>query len=130
MDLQSNKWVRTDDTQWRKQINETTFHLVEVREFPDGYIYVSGIIDLDDYSDAEKSSVITGYYPSMEDFEESYPKEEINGILAECIFEQTPEIELTCFGPLDTEEKAEAEALNYICVQIEAEQTQLEDTER
>lgn len=111
------EWIKTDDLQWRKLINATTSHLVEVREQPDGYVYVSGIIDTNDYDDDEKESIITAYYSSMEEFKESYPEEEINGILAECIFEQTHEIELTCFGLFETEEEAETRALEYIAKQ-------------
>lgn len=111
------KWIKTDDLQWRKLINATTFHLVAVREQPDGYVYVSGIIDINDYDDDEKESIITSYYSSVEEFKASYSEEEINGILAECIFEQTHEIELTCFGFFETEDEAEEKALDYISKQ-------------
>ena len=111
------EWICIDGLQWRKQINATTFHLVEIREYPDGYICVSGIIDINDYDDNEKESIITSYYSSVEEFKTSYPAEEINGILAECIFEQTHEMELTCFGLFETEDDAEKYALEYISKQ-------------
>ena len=114
----NTEWIKTDGLQWRKKIDETTFHLVEVREYPDGYIYVSGIVDINDYADDEKESVITAYYHSMEEFKTSYPKEEINGILAECIFEQMHEMELTfCSSLFKTEDEAEIDALEYISIQ-------------
>ena len=71
----------------------------------------------EDYDDDEKDSIITSYYSSMEEFKASYPEEDINGILAECIFEQTHEIELTCFGFFETEDEAEEKALEYISKQ-------------
>ena len=112
------EWVCTDGLQWRKLINATTFHLVEVREYPDGYIYVSEIVDVNDYDDNEKESIIKSYYHSMEEFKASYPEEEINGILAECIFEQTQEMELMfCSSVFKTEDEAESNALEYISKQ-------------
>lgn len=114
-------WMKTDDMQWRKKISDKQYHLVEVRALPDGYIYVTGIIDLTDYTDKEILSYISGYgYASVEAMKKTY-EENVDGVIAECIFECTAELELTCFGSFTSEDEAEAAAEKYIEVQKEYE---------
>lgn len=120
LDSVDNGWVRTDDLQWRKQINETSYHLVEVRETPSEYIVVSGIIDIEDYSEDDIRSCINSYgYDNMDAMKELY-EEECFAVIAECLFEQTSEIELTGFGGFNDEDRAEKFALDYIDVQEKA----------
>ena len=108
------EWIKTDDLQWRCKVNNTTYHLVEVRERPDDYVFVVGIIDIEDYTEDEIKSYITGYgYESVGKMKEEYG-EDTNGVIAECIFECTDIIELTGFGGFDTEDDAEKAAQEYI----------------
>lgn len=106
-------WKQADDYQWRKKLNETTFHFVEIR---DGIAYeiVSGIVDVEDYSEDEREDIIKYYYSSMEEFTSGYTCDEINGILAECIFEEISSSELSRYGNYDTEEDAEKEVAAYL----------------
>ena len=89
-----NKWIQTDDDQWVKKICDKSFELVEIREWPDGYVVAYGEIDLNDYSKAEITSCVTGYgYASIEDVKDQY-RSDANQVIAECLFEQTSELEL------------------------------------
>ena len=89
-----SKWIQTDDDQWCKKICDKCFDLVEIREWPDGYVVAYGEIDLNDYSKAEITSCITGYgYASIEDVKDQY-RSDANQVIAECLFEQTSELEL------------------------------------
>ena len=111
--LNSGDWVKVDELQWRKQLTETMFHLVEVRECPEEYIFVTGIIDISDY-EKDINSYINGYgYKSVENMKSIY-QNETNGVIAECIFESMCNMELTGFGGFDTETEAEESAIEYM----------------
>ena len=108
-----SEWICTDGgIQWRKQLGEKEFHLIEIRECPNGFGIASGVIDLDDYTKEQITSCITGYgYESISDMTTQYGKD-VNGIIAECLFEQANDISLVGFW---TEiEEAEKRAMKYM----------------
>ncbi len=104
------KYEYSDDTQVYHKITNKNFELAEVRLFsrePDEYIVVKGEIDIDDYNTDEINNCLQGYgYDDYNAVISAYGKDTAPQILAECLFEQTPEIELICFGPFDNEDKA------------------------
>lgn len=111
------EWKKTDDMQWRRATGFSSFDLVEVREWPDGYIYVSGNIDLRDYEEKEIADCIDSYsYKSLSEMEEIYG-DDTKGVIAECIFEQTQECERNCFGDFKTENEAAEAAQKYVDAQ-------------
>lgn len=113
-ELGLTEWKKTDDMQWRRATGFLSFDLVEVREWPDGYIYVSGNINLRDYDEKEIVDYIDSYsYKSLSEMEEIYG-DDTKGVIAECIFEQTQECELICFGDFKTEDEAAEAAQKYV----------------
>ena len=111
------EWIQSDDMQWRRATGFSSFDLVEVRKWPDGYIYVSGNIDLRDYDEKEIADYIDSYsYKSLSEMEEIYG-DDTKGVIAECIFEQTQECELICFGDFKTENEAAEAAQKYVDAQ-------------
>lgn len=116
-ELGLTKWQQTDDMQWRRATGFSSFDLVEVRKWPDGYIYVSGNIDLRDYDEKEIADYIDSYsYKSLSEMEEIYG-DDTKGVIAECIFEQTQECELICFRDFKTEDEAAEAAQKYVDAQ-------------
>lgn len=111
--MASNEWIHTDDDQWVKKICDKSFELVEIREWPEGYVVATGEIDLNDYSKEDIVSCINGYgYDSIEVAEEQY-RDAANQVIAECLFEQTASVELNLMSA-DTFEEAEAKAKEYM----------------
>lgn len=92
---------QTDDMQYRRYegnreylfieaIEDASYDGTEIPEDVDAYAVFSGIIRLDDYSQEEIENILLTYYPSYADFLEYYrgcEKEEIDGLIAEMIFE-------------------------------------------
>lgn len=116
-ELGLTEWEKTDDMQWRRATGFSSFDLVEVREWPDGYIYVSGNVDLRDYDEKEIANYIDSYsYKNLSEMEETYG-DDAKGVIAECIFEQTQECELICFGDFKTEDEAAEAAQKYVDAQ-------------
>ena len=113
-----NGYFKTDDLQWCKKVSDHEFDLVEVRNQlnPGEFDVVAGSVDISDYSEDEQESYVEGYYQSLDDVKAQYPNDYAQ-IIAECIFEQTQEVELTCFGPYASEDAAEKEAERYIAAQ-------------
>lgn len=100
------EWVKTDDLQWRRKTGDTEYELIEVRDYGEHYVVVTGYIDLDDYTDEEKANYIKTYgYPTLKDVYEGY-SDAADGVIAECIFEQTATNELRKFGPYFSEDDA------------------------
>lgn len=113
-ELGLTEWKKTDDMQWRRATGFSSFDLVEVRETPDGYIYVSDSVDLRYYDENEITSFIEGYgYKSLSEMGKIYG-DDTKGVIAECIFEQTQECELICFGDFQTEDEAAEAAQKYV----------------
>lgn len=113
-ELGLTEWKKTDDMQWRRATGFSSFDLVEVREWSVGYIYVSGNVDLRDYDEKEIADYIDIYsYKSLSEMEEIYG-DDVKGVTAECIFEQTQECELICFGDFKTEDEAAEAAQKYV----------------
>ena len=116
-ELKLTEWKKTDDMQWRRATGYSSFDLVEVRETPDGYIYVSDSVDLRYYDENEITRFIEGYgYKSLSEMGKLYG-DDTNGVIAECIFEQTQECDLICFGDFKTEDEAAEAAQKYVDAQ-------------
>lgn len=113
-ELGLTEWIQSDDMQWRRATGFSSFDLVEVRETPDGYIYVSDSVDLRYYDENEITSFIEGYgYKSLSEMGKIYG-DDTKGVIAECIFEQTQECDLICFGDFKTEDEAAEAAQKYV----------------
>ncbi len=112
-----NGYFKTEDLQWCKKVSDYEFDFVEVRINPEeGFSVVAGNVDLTDYSEDEQKPYVEGYYQNLDNVKTQYPNDYAQ-IIAECIFEQTQEVELTCFGPYSSEDDAEKEAERYIKAQ-------------
>ena len=110
-------WVKTDDLQWRLQLNSTTFYLVEIRKVRNTYVGVSEIIDTETYTEKDVRSCIKSYgYKSINDMEKTYG-DDVMGIIAECLFEDMSLTELPVYGKYSTIEQAEQgteESMHYV----------------
>ena len=116
-ELGLTEWKKTDDMQWRRATGFSSFDLVEVRKWQDGYIYVTGNIDLRDYDEKEIADYIDSYsYKTLSEMEEIYG-DDTKGVIAECVFEQTQECELNCFGDFKKENEATEAAQKYVDAQ-------------
>lgn len=127
-------WIKSDDLQW---VKVESYHpdgtpifdmievrgiggtpildMLEVRDTGAQYLVVRGTIDLDDYTDEDIMDYIKSYgYDSIESVRNNYPSGS-DQVIAECIFECTPVVELICFGPLfNSEDEAEAYILQNL----------------
>lgn len=89
-----NGYELTDDAfyQYRKHLGNRVYSLIQWDKIPnDTYEIYEAEVDLKEYSEAELEKLISSYYDSMEALVASYEnvsEEEIDGIVAECIFEQ------------------------------------------
>lgn len=108
-------WIKTDDLQWRRKINDTAYQLIEVRKvFCNEYVFVFKTINTEDYGEEDILSCIESFgYESMKTIKELY-KEDANGILAECLFECISTSELVVSDAFKTEDEAERAAEEYI----------------
>ncbi len=113
-------FFKTDALQWCRKASTHEFEFVEVRSqlSPDEFDVVAGSIDMSDYSEDDMTEYVDGYYDSLLSVVTQYPDDYLQ-IIAECIFEQTHEIELTCLGPYSSEDEAKKKALEYIKAQKE-----------
>ncbi len=113
-------WIKSDDLQWVKVEahnceGEPMFDMIEVRAAGgDEYHVVRGTVDIEECPIDSLDSIIQGYgYPSIKDIRDNYP-DDYAQVIAECIFECTPEDELIVFGPFSSEDEAEAYAESLI----------------
>ena len=115
-----NGYFKTDDLQWCKKVSDHEFEFVEVRSQlnPGDFDVVTGSVDISDYSEDDLYDYVSGYYDSLHAVVTQYPDDYLQ-VIAECIFEQTQEVELTSFGSYTSEDEAEKEALKYIKAQKE-----------
>ena len=98
------EWYTTDDLQWCRKYDkfDRAYQFVQVvwldtvsgdEGYPDKeYTVVTGIVDLDDYSEEDIKTEISCYYDSIQQMCDSYntPFEcwkELDQVIAECIFE-------------------------------------------
>ncbi len=104
------EWLRSDDLQIVKELDEYRFDLAQVENYPspDSFVVVRSNIDLRDYSDAEIDSFIHGFgYDNLQDLKDSYG-DKSNQIIAECIFESLAFNEYDFMSePFPSEKKAE-----------------------
>ena len=111
--MAKNEWIHTDDDQWVKKICDKSFELVEIREWPDGYVVATGVMDLNDYSRDDVVPCINSYgYKSLGELVDLYG-ESSNQIIAEMLFEQTASAELSLISA-DPIEDAETKAEKYM----------------
>lgn len=86
-----SQWICTDPdcAQWRRQVGEDSFELVQVIELPDDFAVAHGIIYLSDYKEEEKQMILGFFdYSSWNDLvEKSGSVAVANQIFAECAFE-------------------------------------------
>ena len=87
--LEELGYVKTDDYQFQKKIDDGVYRMADVMEMPDGnYRVFGGKVDLSEYSQEHIEAIVLSYYDSMNTLCEAYPDEEVRkGIIAECIFE-------------------------------------------
>lgn len=97
------EWIRTDDNQAVRKINNNSFEVVEVimvaplnAKGIDHFGISQQIVNIDDYSEENVLDYISSFgYDSIEEVKENYG-EEASQIIAECIAEtDTQEIEKT-----------------------------------
>ena len=86
------KWLRSDKHQIIRQRDKRVFELAEVRRYPshDTYVVVRGIVDLDDYTKEDLTTIVN---------HTGYQKADIIGLTTEqvrakCVFEGLPSQEL------------------------------------
>lgn len=109
-------YYKTDDMQYLCRMYHTAYALAEVRCTPNGFAIFTGIIQLDDYSDKEKTDIISQYYGSLERFEQEYSDaEEQNQLLAEMLFESTDNGSLSMREQEYATETETALALDKMC---------------
>lgn len=81
-------YVKTDDYQFRKKLDDQVYHMIGVVEAEGKYIIYAGTVDLHDYDDAEKQNMIGTYGYTYHRFLEEFLDNEIqNDYLAEMFFE-------------------------------------------
>ena len=89
----STEWTKTDDFQYVRQINPTTYEVINVfgTDKENKFNICKNTIDLNDYSDESILDHIKPFdYRSVEDVSEKYGKC-FGQIIAECISENDPE---------------------------------------
>jgi hypothetical protein len=89
MAIQMNSWIKTDNFQWVKQLDEHTFQVVAVINFNDikknYYIIKSVTVSLNEYSsEAILDAVTTFEYEDLEQVKEEHP-DTYQQVIAECI---------------------------------------------
>ncbi|MDD2269239.1 MAG: hypothetical protein PHY15_06785 [Eubacteriales bacterium] len=111
-------FILTDDAFWqyRKKLDERRFLLIQANKMPDEtYIAFASTVDLDEFSDKEIWEYVNGYYSSMEELEEACKdKDEMDGIIAECIFEQDDWPGSDEYWTVSNEEEAEKVILRFL----------------
>ena len=89
--MKDKEWICTDiDTnQWGRKIKDKVYEFKQDDKYPDGFIDVKHhMIYLDDYSENEILENISPYGYTVDSLKESYSEEDVNWLIAECIFEQ------------------------------------------
>ena len=105
--MKKQNWTCTDpdNYQYGRKISENVYEFKELSRnhdfkitdkwvnsvFDNGGFWKQDVIDLNDYVEPQKENYISGYYPSMEELKRICKNdiEQVNWIIAECIFEQT-----------------------------------------
>lgn len=95
--MRYGEFICTDNSceQYVAQLNEDLFICIQydlVKDLGDkDYMYVVRlqIINILDYKEDDIESYVEGYYESLSALREQYPAEAVNGIIAECIFEES-----------------------------------------
>lgn|GEM_PF-3454012 len=108
------EFVKTDDLQYCAPIGDRSFMMIQAVEGMDDeeLVVYSGLVNLNDYSEEEKSGIVDTYYRSYKEFlnfNEGCSKEEIDKLIAEMIFE-TELLDQTEHGVF----KSETEAIGFM----------------
>ena len=90
-----NDWIETDDSclQHCKYRGNRVYDFIQMiwldnaKDESDNYIVVAETIDLDDYGKDEIELAVLGYYDNYQTALDIYGKDNIDQIVAECIFE-------------------------------------------
>lgn len=81
-------YIKTDDYQFRKKLEDQVYHMIGVVEAKDDYIIYADTVDLHDYTDQEKMNIVNTYGYTWHGFlEEFRDVESQNDYLAEMFFE-------------------------------------------
>ncbi len=81
-------YIKTDDYQFRKKLEDQVYHMIGVVEAKDDYIIYADTVDLHDYTDQEKKDMISTYGYTYHGFLEEFKGEQTqNDYLAEMFFE-------------------------------------------
>lgn len=116
--MENHKFILTDDScsQYVMQINNDFFICIQYDEiFEKDRYYIVRLqeINLNDYSQKEINDYITGYYSSIKEIKNTY-RDEMNQIIAECIFEQQTQDMADYCSIKKTEKEAEKEIQKLI----------------
>ena len=111
-------FILTDNSCWQyqKKLSGRSFLMIQADEIPDGtYVVYATTVDLDEYTDEQIWENVESYYPSMEELEKACnDKNEMDGIIAECIFEQMPWNEAEDYWEASNEAEAEKIIIRFI----------------
>lgn len=115
--LEELGYVKTDDYQFQKKIDDGVYRMADVLEMPDGNYRVFGDeVDLSEYSQEHIEAIVLSYYDSMNTLCDAYPDEEVRkGIIAECIFETE-----SCYSPEYSEHVSKGQVFEAICRYVDS----------
>lgn len=92
----ASRWQQTDERQYVQKISDGLYKLVEARHDTDRYIICMGDVSIKDWIESDGSysddcrKIISQYYSSVQNFEESYEDRNMREqVLAEILFEET-----------------------------------------
>lgn len=111
-------FILTDNDCWQyqKRLDARSFLMIQEAEMPDAtYRVFASTVDLNDYTEEQIWEYVRGYYTSMEELNEYYQdKDVIDGIIAECIFEQNGWRSSDEYWTVSNEEEAEKVILRFL----------------
>lgn len=115
--LEELGYVKTDDYQFQKKIDDGVYRMADVLEMPDGNYRVFGDeVDLSEYSQEHIEAIVLSYYDSMNTLCDAYPDEEVRkGIIAECIFETE-----SCYSLEYSEHVSKGQVFEAICRYVDS----------
>lgn len=92
----ASRWQQTDERQYVRKISDGLYKLVEARHDTDRYIICMGDVSVKSWIESDGSysddcrKIISQYYSSVQNFEESYEDRDMREqVLAEILFEET-----------------------------------------
>lgn len=90
-----NKWIKTDDYQLIKKVDENIFEVIDAiiispsKENPKNLVFFKTTVDVCDFNDEELQDILSAYYDySIQEFKNLYSKDECwKQLIAECYAE-------------------------------------------